>query len=189
VARAGAIGVLAAGHGVMLHAIAVARDGAPGRWTTDPGWHRLTSRSLLAGQLWLATGLLMAAARVLGDGAAPAGWALAPLIGPLLVGGIVQILLGAMAHLLPAIGPGDQVRHAAQRSLIGRAATARLAALNAGALLVTAGSWPTAAGIVGSAAGPLLKLGLGLAGAGIGASLALVAVAAARRRQGIGRLP
>ncbi|TAK01151.1 MAG: hypothetical protein EPO36_06430 [Chloroflexota bacterium] len=178
VAQAGAAAVLAGGHGVMLHAIGVARDGAPGRWTTDPGWHRLTSGSLVAGQLWLATGLIMAAARVLGGGAAPASWSLAPLLGPLVIGGIVQILLGAMTHLLPAIGPGDQVRHAAQRGLLGRAARARLAALNAGAGLVLLGSWPPAAGIVGAAAGGLVGLGLALAAGGLGVSLGLLGVAA-----------
>jgi len=180
-AQAGAAAVLAGDHGVMLHAIAVARDGVPGRWTTDPGWHRLTSWALLGGQLWLATGLLMAAARVIGAGADPAGWSLTALTGPLVVGGIAQILVGAMTHLLPAIGPGDQVRHAAQRRLLGRAATARLVVLNAGAALVTLGSWPAAAAVVGAAAGTFVGLGLGLAAAGIGASLGLLAVAATRR--------
>jgi len=178
-AQAGAAAVLAAGHGVLLHAIVVARDGTPGRWTTDPGWHRLTSGALLAGQLWLATGLLMAAARVLGVGAAPTGWSLAPLIGPLVIGGIAQILAGAMTHLLPAIGPGDPVRHAEQRRLLGGAATVRLVALNAGAALVTLGSWPAAATFVGTMGGTLTGVGLASAAIGIGSSLALLAVGAA----------
>jgi nitrite reductase (NO-forming) len=180
-AQAGAAAVLAGGHGVILHAIGVARDGAPGRWTTDPGWHRLTAGALLAGQLWLATGLLMAAARVLGGGAAPTGWSLAPLIGPLVIGGIAQVLVGAMTHLLPAIGPGDPVRHAAQRRLLGRAATIRLVALNAGAAFVTLGSWPTAAAVVGTMGSALVGVGLAVAAVGLGASLALLAFGAALR--------
>jgi len=178
IARAGAAVVLAGGHGMLLHGIAVARDGSPGRWTTDPGWHRLTGGALLAGQAWLAMGLLMAAARVLVDGASPAGWSLAPLLGPLLIGGVVQVLVGAMTHLLPAIGPGNPGRHAAQRALLGRAATGRLAMLNAGAALVTLGSWPVAAGAVGSAGGTLVAVGLAAAGVAIGTSLALLAWAA-----------
>jgi nitrite reductase (NO-forming) len=180
-AQAGAAAVLAGGHGVMLHAIAVARDGTPGRWTTDPGWHRLTSGALLAGQLWLAAGLLMASALVLGRGADAAGWSLAPLVGPLVIGGIAQILVGAMTHLLPAIGPGDPVRHAAQRGLLGRAAAARLVALNAGAALVTLGSWPAAATVVGTVSGTLVGVGLASVAIGIGSSLALLAAGAAVR--------
>ncbi|MCI0583424.1 MAG: hypothetical protein L0227_11165, partial [Chloroflexi bacterium] len=183
VAQAGAAAVLAGGHGLMLHAIGVARDGAPGRWTTDPGWHRLTSGSLVAGQLWLATGLIMAAARVLGGGASPSGWSLTPLLGPLVIGGIVQILIGAMTHLRPAIGPGDPVRHAAQRGLLGRAAWARLAVLNAGAALVLLGSWPAAAAVIGTAAGSCVGLGLALAAAGVGVSLGLLATATATTRR------
>lgn len=177
VAGAGALLVLGAALGTAVHAIGLARDGVPGRWTTDPGWHRLTSGSLLAGQLWLATGLGMAAAGVLGGGAAPAAWALTPLLAPLVVGGVVQILVGTMAHLLPAIGPGDPVRHAAQRRLLGRVATARLAALNAGAGLLLASSWPPVASALGTSGGSIANVGLILAVAGIGASLALLAVA------------
>jgi nitrite reductase (NO-forming) len=123
----------------------------------------------------------MAAAGVLGDGANPAGWSLPALIGPLVIGGIAQILVGAMTHLLPAIGPGDQVRHAAQRRPLGRAATARLVALNAGAALVTLGSWPKAAAVVGDAGSTLVGVGLASAAIGVGSSLALLGAAATLR--------
>jgi hypothetical protein len=94
-----------------------------------------------------------------------------------------------MTHLLPAIGPGDQVRHAAQRRLLGARAVLRLALLNAGALLVTVGSGPLAGagpGSPGTAPGtpaglPLVEIGLGLAAAGLGSSLALLGLAAVRR--------
>ena len=138
-ARAGGVAVLGAALGVAAHGAVVQLDDARGRWTTDLGWHRLTAGALLAGQAWFGFGLAVAATRVLALGADPAGWSLAVLVGPLLIGGVAQILVGAMSHLLPAIGPGDPVRHGWQRRLLGRAAAVRLAALNAGAALVTIG--------------------------------------------------
>ena len=180
--RLGAIGVLAAAAGVAAHGIRIHLDAERGRWTTDAGWHHLTAGALLAGQAWLGIGLAIAAARALAAGAGPAGWSLGVLIGPLLVGGVAQVLVGAMTHLLPAIGPGDPFRHAAQRRLLGAWAVLRLALLNAGALVVTLGSGPLAgagAGSPGTAPGtpaglPLVAIGLGLAAAGLGSSLALL---------------
>jgi hypothetical protein len=153
-------------------------DGARGRWTTDLGWHRLTAGALLAGQAWLGFGLAVAAARVIALGADPAGWSLPVLVGPLLVGGVAQILVGAMSHLLPAIGPGDQVRHAGQRRLLGRAASGRLAALNAGAAFVAIGYGPAVGFGPGTTAGGLVALGLALGAIGIGATLGLLLLAA-----------
>jgi hypothetical protein len=94
-----------------------------------------------------------------------------------------------MTHLLPAIGPGDPFRHAAQRRILGARAILRLTLLNAGALAITVGSGPLAAagpGSPGTAPGtpaglPLVAIGLGLAAAGLGASLALLGLAAVRR--------
>ncbi|HEX4898333.1 MAG TPA: hypothetical protein VFV53_08270 [Candidatus Limnocylindrales bacterium] len=186
--RLGAILVLAAAAGVVAHGVRIHLDTERGRWTTDAGWHQLTAGALLAGQAWLGIGLGIAAARALATGAGPAGWSLAVLIGPLVVGGVAQVLVGAMTHLLPAIGPGDPLRHAAQRRLLGARAVFRLVLLNAGALLVTAGSGPLAAGpgaaggAPGSPAGlPLVAIGLGLAAAGLASSLALLGLAAVRR--------
>jgi hypothetical protein len=82
-----------------------------------------------------------------------------------------------MTHLLPAIGPGDPIRHAAQRRLLGRGALGRLLALNAGALLLTLGTYlPTQAPLATPA-------GLGLAGVAVVSSVGLLALAA---RRGIG---
>jgi nitrite reductase (NO-forming) len=181
--------VLAAATGVAAHGIRIHLDAERGRWTTDAGWHHLTAGALLAGQAWLGIGLAIAAARALTLGAGPAGWSLAVLIGPLIVGGVAQILVGAMTHLLPAIGPGDPFRHAAQRRILGAGAILRLTLLNAGALAITVGSGPLAPagpGSPGAAPGtpaglPLVAIGLGLAAAGLGASLALLGLAAVRR--------
>ncbi|MEW5992087.1 MAG: hypothetical protein AB1736_12180 [Chloroflexota bacterium] len=168
-ARGGAVAVVAAAVGVAGHALVVWRDPERGRWTTDTRWHRFTAGSLLAGQGWLSTGLAVAAARILVAGAAPSAWSFAAIGGPLVVGGVVQVLIGALTHLVPAIGPGDTARHAAARRILGHAAGSRLLAVNVGAGLVTlGGSWS--------------PVGFALAGAGIAGSLGLVAVAALSAR-------
>ena len=178
VARAGAVAALAGALGVAAHGLAIHLDGDRGRWTTDAGWHRFTSLSLLAGGGWLGLGLGVAAARVLAFGSNPAGWSLSVLVGPLLIGGVTQVLVGAMTHLLPAIGPGDPIRHAAQRRLLGRAAAVRLTMVNAGALLVAVGSGPAAAPGAGAAEGTLVSLGLACTTIGIGSSIGLLGLAA-----------
>lgn len=177
-ARGGAIAVLLGAAGVAGHAIVVTRDVTPGRWTTDAGWHRLTAGALLGGQAWLAAGLAVAAVRTLAGGADPAAWSLAAIGGPLIVGGIVQLLIGSMTHLVPAIGPGDAARHAAQRRRLGTAAAARTAATNIGTALLALGGWLSA---VGPWAGVLAAAGLALAAVGIGASLGLLVSAAVSR--------
>ena len=146
VARIGALAELLGAIGLMAHAIAVRRD--RGTWTTDPGWHRLTSWSLLAAQAWFLVAVVIASGRVLWLGALPEVWSLGSIAAPLVVGWIVQVLIGAWSHLLPSIGPGDLAAHAHQRATLGRAATWRVGALNLGVALVTLGgalAWSTAA--------------------------------------------
>ncbi|MES2210528.1 MAG: hypothetical protein V4515_10145 [Chloroflexota bacterium] len=186
-ARAGALAVLGGAIGVAVHGWVVTLDGDRGRWTTDLGWHRLTASALAGGQVWLGLGLAVAAGRVLWLGADPAAWSLTLLVGPLVIGGVVQILIGAMTHLLPAIGPGDPLRHMAQRKILGRLATVRIVGLNAGAALVTIGFGPAAGrwSSVGSGQdaafdGSLVGLGLAAAAIALGASLALLLIAARR---------
>ena len=67
------------------------------------------------------------------------------------IGWIAQVLIGSWSHLLPAIGPGDPVAHARQRAMLGRAATARVSALNVGVALATFGALAKVAtvGVVG----------------------------------------
>ena len=81
---------------------------------------------------WLLVALLLAATRALPGGADPAAWRLDDVLAPLVAGFVVQVLLGALAHLVPAIGPGSPERHAAERRTLGREATLRLIAWNAG---------------------------------------------------------
>ncbi|MEO8463172.1 MAG: hypothetical protein ABI555_08165, partial [Chloroflexota bacterium] len=156
IARLGALAVLLGAAGILTHAGTVHFDRARGRWTTDFAWHRFTSTALLAGQAWLALGFGIAATRVVVMGATPEAWSLQLISGPLVIGAIAQILIGAMSHLVPAIGPGDITAHARQRRLLGIGARVRLVGLNLGALLVTVGS-----GMASQDAGSLL-VGIGL---------------------------
>ncbi len=189
VARAGAAAVLGGALGIAAHGVVINSDPDRGRWTTEFGWHRATAWALLAGQAWFGFGLAVAAARVLVLGAQPVAWSLTILLGPLVIGGVAQILIGAMTHLLPAIGPGDALRHAGQRRVLGSAATARVGILNAGAALVTLGFGPAAGLTLGSATGGaggsdgalgsfLVGLGLTCAAIGVGSTLVLLVVAA-----------
>jgi hypothetical protein len=86
----------------------------------------------------------------------------------------MQVIVGSWTHLVPAIGPGDPVRHAWQRRILGRAAWPRLIAfqIGAGLLLADALGWgPSLAGTAG----------LVLVVVPMGASLALLTVALSHR--------
>lgn len=183
-ARSGALAVLAGGLAAATHGLMIHRDPGRGIWTTDTGWHRFTSGSVLLGQIWLGLGLALAATRVIVLGATPASWVMTLIVGPLVIGGALQILIGAMAHLAPTVGPGDPVRHASQRRLIGRWASVRLVLLNVGAAGVAVGfGLGSALGggalVDGGALGrTLVSLGLGSAAIALGVTLVLLAVAA-----------
>lgn len=133
VARIGGAVVACGGLAVAAHGWAVHAD--RGRWSTERGWHRLTGLSLLAGSGWFAVAALVAGGRTLALGIDPAGWAITPLLAPLVIGFVAQTLIGAGSHLLPSIGPGDSGRHARQRGILARFGVARVAALNAGCAL------------------------------------------------------
>lgn len=138
VARIGAVSELVGSAALVAHAIEVQRD--RGRWTSDQAWHRFTSLSLLAAPVWFLVATSIAAGGVLRLGAATAAWSVAAIGVPLVLGWIAQVLMGAWTHLVPAIGPGDPVAHAAQRRRLGRWGTARVASWNGGVLMLTAGS-------------------------------------------------
>jgi nitrite reductase (NO-forming) len=149
VARIGALAELLGAIALMAHALAIWHD--RGRWTTDPGWHRLTSWSLSAAPAWFLVAVTLASGRILWFGGVPAAWSLGDIAAPLAVGWVVQVLIGAWSHLLPSIGPGDMTTHADQRARLGRLATGRVIALNLGVALVTVGvllAW-TGAAVIG----------------------------------------
>jgi nitrite reductase (NO-forming) len=140
--RVGTLAALVGAAALVVHGAQAYRDRAG--WTSDAPWHRFTSWSLLAAPAWLVLALLIAAARTLPGGADPAAWRLDEVLAPLVAGFAVQVLLGALAHLVPAIGPGGPEHHAAERRLLGREATVRLLAWNAGTgalALGLAGGW------------------------------------------------
>ena len=137
VARIGALAELLGAISLMAYVLTVWHD--RGTWTTDPGWHRMASWSLVAAPAWFLVAVALASGRILALGAVPAAWSLGSIAAPLAVGWVVQVLIGAWTHLLPSIGPGDMAAHADQRARLGRAAMGRVTVLNLGVALVTLG--------------------------------------------------
>lgn len=134
-------------------------------WTTDPGWHRFTTGALSSAAAWFAVAAGIALVRLIQYGADPLGWSVAAVMGPLVAGWVVLVIVGAATHLIPAIGPGDQARHARQRAILGRAPTIRLGLLDAGVVLLAVGlpfgsPSATLAGILVGGLGLVLSLGL-----------------------------
>jgi hypothetical protein len=147
---------------------------ARARWTSDAGWHRFAMGGLGSAIGWLQVGVGIAAIRALALGADPTAWAFDAVAAPLVVGWVGLAIVASATHLIPAVGPGTPVDHARQRSLLGRAATIRLAVIDAGVVVLAFGlplrSEP--ATVVGTA---LVALGFaataGLAAAAVGVGL------------------
>lgn len=158
VARVGAIAVVVGA--LALATYALATWPTRGRWTTDLDWHRFAMGGLVAAIAWFVVGIVIAAWRLLAFGADPAGWAPDAILGPLVVGWVGLTLVASATHLIPAVGPGDQAAHARQRVILGRAATVRLIAANAGALGLLIGL-PLHQGFVSSVGLVLSAIGLG----------------------------
>jgi nitrite reductase (NO-forming) len=150
VARIGAAIELVGAAALVAHAVAVHRD--RGRWTTDAGWHAFTSLSLLAAPGWFVLAVAIAAGRVLWLGASPVAWSITLVGVPFVLGWAAQGLIGSWTHIVPAIGPGDQVAHAAQRRRLGRAGMARAVAWNLGVALLTIGVLAGSSPVVAAAA-------------------------------------
>ncbi len=136
-ARIGAVLVL--GGAWSLPAYARSVWATRGRWTTDPGWHRFAMVGLSSAIAWFEVGIAVAAGRVLAWGADPASWSVDVVAGPLILGWAGLAVLASATHLVPAIGPGDAATHGRQRALLGRAATARLLALDLGIAALSLG--------------------------------------------------
>ena len=161
VAGGGAVVVLVGALSMLVEAGFVLR--VRGRWTSDPGWHRFASVGLLAGITWFVVGVALALGLLLAHGTSAGAWS-TPLLGaPLAVGWIAQVLMASWTHLLPSIGPGGPVEHARQRVILGRLATPRLVALNAGVVLLAVG-WPMGSASLAGAGGALAGAGVALAG-------------------------
>ena len=154
VARLGACTELVGALALAVHGFAVRRG--RGTWTTDPSWHRMAGWSISAAPLWFIVAVAIAAGRILQLGAVPAAWSIDLLAAPLVLGWLVQVLVGSWTHLVPAIGPGDLARHAAQRAVLGRWATARVLLLNGGIVLVAAGQLTGSSALTVAGAGGTL---------------------------------
>lgn len=176
VVRVGAAATVVGALALAVHALEVRRD--RGRWTTDPDWHRLTGLSLLLAPAWFAVAVGIAGGRFVALGADPAAWDVLIVAPALAIGWVGQVLIGSWSHLLPAIGPGDPLAHARQRTLLGTGAAARVVALNAGVAVATAG--------IAADAGAATAVGLALAGAAVVAGLVTFLAAA---RSGSGSRP
>lgn len=161
VAVIGAVTTLLGAAGQLAYGVDVWRRRF--RWTTDFGWHRLTTWHLTAAMGWYLAAVTGALAGIVRDGPAPAGWGLQALAIPLVAGWVLQVLAGAWTHLLPAVASTQPDVRARQRAVLGRGAVARFAAWNVGVLAAWLG--------LGSGSLPLA-----MAGVGAFASAALVAV-------------
>lgn len=178
VVRAGAVLETVGALALVVHATAVERD--RGRWTTDRDWHRFAAGSLLLAPVWLLVAVVLASVPLLRLGADPAAWSIGRVAVPLAVGFVGQALVGSWTHLVPAIGPGDQAAHARQRAGLGRLATARLVAVNGGALVASVGA--VVVGPTADIGALLLWAGLAVTAIGLATSVGLLAAAALDRR-------
>jgi nitrite reductase (NO-forming) len=169
-ARLGALGAIGGGAALAVHGLEAQRDAAG--WTTEAEWHRFTGGSLLAAPVWLLVATAIAGLPLVVAGATPAAWRLEPVLAPLVAGFAVQVLIGALAHLVPAIGPGGPERHASARRILGRDGSLRLAAWNVGVAALTVGLLVEPAGSAGAATA-------GAALVAIGAALLATALVAA----------
>lgn len=170
VARIGAVGVGAGVVALVAYAIRVWRTRAG--WTSDHAWHRFAMGGLVSAICWFVVGAGIAVGRVLVLGADPASWSLVAVAGPLVAGWAGLALLASATHLIPAVGPGGPIDHAAQRVLLGRWATARLILLEGGVAGLAIGlpfDLPVVAGV-----------GVALIAIGLAATVALLARAIGR---------
>lgn len=137
VARIGAATVLLGVAALIAYVARVWR--ARARWTTDHDWHLFAIGGMVSGITWFVVGMIVAAGRVLLDGADPSSTSVDILIGPLALGWVGLTIVASATHLVPAVGPGDPDAHRRQRHLLGRFALARLALADTGILAVSLG--------------------------------------------------
>jgi nitrite reductase (NO-forming) len=130
VALAGALGLLAYGVEIWRRR---------GTFAFDVAWHDLTARHAMAGMAWLVAALAPAVVGLVRDGVAVPGWGIGLLSVPVIGGWALQVLVAALGHLLPAVGPGSMAVKARQRDLLSRWGLARVVAWNVGLVVLWAG--------------------------------------------------
>jgi nitrite reductase (NO-forming) len=137
VARSGALVALAGAASLAFYAAVVWRTKAS--WTGDPGWHRFAMGGLVSAIVWFELGILLAAGRVLLDGASPAAVRIDALAAPLIAGWMGLAVLASATHLVPSVGPGDPHEHARQRVLLGTLGGTRLVIADLAVAALTVG--------------------------------------------------
>ncbi len=181
IARIGGVTATLAGLAIAAHGVAIYRS--RGNWTREIAWHRMGALSLLAAALWFAVAVGSAGLRVADLGAVPGSWSLSAILAPLVVGFIVQALIGSWTHLVPAIGPGGPEAHARQRAILATASSARLIALNLGCAVLWLGM-PGAPGVPGLAGSETaIQVGAGICLLSVAASITLFARASLQGRR------
>jgi nitrite reductase (NO-forming) len=168
-ARIGAASVVVAAAALLAYVARAWRTRA--HWNTDPHWHLFSMGGLASGIGWFIVGTVVAAGRILIEGADPASASIDILIGPLVLGWVGLTLLASATHLVPAIGPGGPHAHARQRSILGTAASGRLIVADVGILAITVGQLADVS--------VLSLIGLAAVGTTLGVTAALIAVAVA----------
>jgi hypothetical protein len=109
-----------------------------GRFTSEHAWRRVSVVHLLAGTGWFVAAVGVALGGVLVDSSL-AGWSLGPLAVPMVVGWMLQELVGSWTYLVPSVTPGGPDRHAAQRRVLAPLSRARVIAWNVGVGLAWVG--------------------------------------------------
>jgi nitrite reductase (NO-forming) len=169
--QAGAALLVGGAAALTWHGLRVQRDAVG--WSSEHDWHRLASWSFVAAPAWVLVAALVVAIRVVGAGAGGEGWRLTDVAGPLIAGFAIQVLLGAMTNLMPAVGATGHAERAIARRELGRLGTARVVAWNAGTAALTLG-------LLGDV--PTIAL-IGLATLGLAAAAAAGAVGSAILRR------
>jgi hypothetical protein len=173
--RAGAVVVLTGSLSLAAYAIETWRTRA--RWSGDAGWHGFAMGGLISGLAWFEVGMAPACARLLVAGSDPAAASATILLGPLALGWVGLTVLASATHLVPAIGPGDPVAHARQRTTLGRWSSARLLTANGGIACLAVGLLPLDASWTSAGGSLLASVGLLLAGLSLGGTTVLVVAA------------
>ncbi|HET9853086.1 MAG TPA: hypothetical protein VFP56_11355 [Candidatus Limnocylindrales bacterium] len=135
--QAGAALLVGGAAALTWHGLRVQRDAVG--WSSEHDWHRLASWSFLAAPAWLLVAAAVIALRVAGAGAGGEGWRLTDVAGPLIAGFAIQVLVGAMTNLVPAVGASGHAERAIARRALGRLGTARVVAWNLGTAALSVG--------------------------------------------------
>ncbi|MGP3915994.1 multicopper oxidase domain-containing protein [Nonomuraea sp. 10N515B] len=127
VALAGLVAYAAGGLAVLVPLVDALRRRRP---HTGASW--MLAAAIVWFELTIAANLVVIATRP----AAEVAVAVEPLLPPMLVGFVAQVLLGSLLHLLPAVLGGGPARFKENAALLERGWPARLAALNLGVPLL-----------------------------------------------------